>query len=148
MTWIDCNRGKQTVCHSSLSMATLKTVLRALYSCKKKHVLYVRNQKQIIFSFQRDSFRESYKSVRLLLHQKAPLQGCQPHTSSNMTSPDSNNKEPYRGVPSRPKSRVQWAVGGGGGGGGGGGEGRTSNTNRNNAKYFTYSCQQIRVYDK
>ena len=56
----------------------------------------VRTQKQIIFSFQRDSFRESYKSVRLLLHQKAPLQGCQPQTSSNMenvTSPDSNNKE-------------------------------------------------------
>ena len=30
----------------------------------------MRTQKQIIFSFQRDSFRESYKSVRLLLHQK------------------------------------------------------------------------------
>ena len=128
-------------------MATLKTVLHALYSCKKKHVLYVRTQKQIIFSFQRDSFRESYKSVRLLLHQKAPLQGCEPHTSSNMenmTSPDSNNKAPYRGVPFRPKSRVQWAVEGGGGGGGG----RKLNTNRNNAKHFTYTCQQIRVYDK
>ena len=126
-------------------MATLKTVLRALYSCKKKHVLYVRTQKQIIFSFQRDSFGESYKSVRLLLHQKAPLQGCQPHTSSymeNMTSPDSNNKEPYRGVPPGQSHGFSGHWKGGGGGG------RKLNTNRINAKHFTYSCQQIRVYDK
>ena len=33
--------------------------------------------------------------------------------------PASNNKAPYRGVASRPNSRVQWAKGGGGGGGGG-----------------------------
>ena len=36
----------------------------------QKETCLVRTQKQIIFSFQRDSFGESYKSVRLLLHQK------------------------------------------------------------------------------
>ena len=51
----------------SLSMATLKTLFSLLV---RKETSLVRTQKQIIFSFQRDSFRESYKSVRLLLHQK------------------------------------------------------------------------------
>ena len=65
-------------------------------------------------------------------------QGCQPHTSTNMenmTSPASNNKAPYRGVPSRPNSRVQW-------GGVGVGE-RTLNSTRNKAKHFRFSCQKV-----
>ena len=34
----------------------------------------------------------------------------------NLTSPASNNKAPYRGVASRPNSKIQWGGGGGGGG--------------------------------
>ena len=65
------------------------------------------------------------------------LQGCQPHTSSNMeniSSPASNNKASNRGVESRPNSRVQW---------GGGGGGTINSTRNNNATHFRFSCQKF-----
>ena len=68
----------------------------------------------------------------------------------NMTSPASNNKAPYRGVPARPNSRVQFVcVWWEGGGGGGGGEGETYIKNYQKQRYtFQIYVSENRVYHK